>query len=62
MMNTAVTASIRYLVPGEEKPVYVASRGGADARLTIGAEFEDREVTIHNARLLDPPASLDRGA
>jgi hypothetical protein len=59
-MTTGVRATIRYLVPGREKPVYFASRGGADAALHIGAEFGDREVTIHDARLLQPPASLDR--
>jgi len=53
-------ADIRYLVPSGEKPVYIASRGGADAALHIGAEFEDREVMIHDARQLQPPASLDR--
>jgi hypothetical protein len=60
MTNHEVRASIRYLVPGADKPVYIASRGGADAALNIGAEFEDHEVTIHDARRLQPPASLDR--
>lgn len=52
-------ATIRYLLPGNEKPVYYASRGGANAALHIGAEFESREVTIHDARRMQPPASLD---
>ena len=60
MTNPGVLATIRYLVPSGEKPIYIASRGGADAALHIGAEFEDREVTIHDARQLQPPASLDR--
>ena len=60
MTNSGVYANVRYLVPGGEKPVYIASQGGADAALRIGAEFEDHEVTIHDARLLVPPASLDR--
>jgi len=55
-----VQAAIRYLVPGAERPVYFASQGGADAALDIAAEFEDREVVIHDARRLRPPASLDR--
>jgi hypothetical protein len=55
-----VQASIRYLIPGAEKPIYIASRGGADAALNIGAEFEERQVTIHDARQLERPASLDR--
>ena len=60
MTAIAVRARIRYLVPGRDKPVYFASRGGADAALHIGAKFEDREVAIHDARQLQPPASLDR--
>lgn len=59
MTDSGVLADIRYLVPSGEKPIYIASRGGADAALTIGAEFEDREVTIHDARRLHPPACLD---
>lgn len=58
--NTLDTrASIRYLVASVEKPIYIASTPGADAALNIGAEFEDREVTIHNARQLNPMATLD---
>ncbi len=57
---TMVTASIRYLIPTGERPVYIASRGGADAALDIEAEFEEREVVIHDARRLRPPANLDR--
>lgn len=59
MTNSDVRANIRYLVPSGERPIYIASQGGADAALNIGAEFEDREVTIHDARQLEPPASLD---
>ena len=55
-----LTAKLRYLVPGIERPVYVASQGGAEAALSIDAEFEEREVSIHDARQLEPPASLDR--
>ena len=60
MESDGVRARVRYLVPSGEKPVYIASQGGADAALRIGAEFEDREVTIHDARQLQPPPSLDR--
>lgn len=55
-----VRATLRYLVPTGERPIYYASTGGADAALHIGAEFEDREVTIHDARSLQTPARLDR--
>ena len=60
MSQFTVQADIRYLVPGPERPVYIASEGGADAALKIGAEFEDRSVTIADARQLDPPPALDR--
>lgn len=53
-------SNIRYLIPGDEKPIYIASRGGADAAMRIGAEFEDREVRIYDARELQPAATLDR--
>lgn len=60
MTNQEVIASLQYLVPTGESPIYVASRGGADAALSISAEFEARDVHIHNARNLTPTASLDR--
>jgi hypothetical protein len=60
MTDPNVLATIRYLVPSGEKPIYIASQGGADAALNISAEFEDREVKIHDARRLQAPASLDR--
>jgi hypothetical protein len=60
MSNHVTKARIRYLVPSGDKPVYIASRGGADAALNIGAEFEERAVDMHNARCLRPSASLDR--
>ena len=55
-----ITATLRYLIPTGERPIYIASTGGADAALNVGAEFEDREVTVHNARKLSPRANLDR--
>ncbi|MGB1140174.1 MAG: CmcJ/NvfI family oxidoreductase [Halioglobus sp.] len=55
-----VTTRLGYLVPTGERPIYHASRGGADAALSIGAEFEQREVVIHDARRLPVQASLDR--
>ncbi len=54
-----LTASLRYMVPTDEKPVYVASQGGAQAQLSISVEFEDREVEIHDARLLEYPPGLE---
>jgi len=43
-----------------ERPIYIASRGGADAALKIGADFEEREVIVHDARRLTPAANLDQ--
>ncbi|KZX58701.1 hypothetical protein A3709_16995 [Halioglobus sp. HI00S01] len=54
-----VTAPVRYLAPGQHRPIYIASQGGADAALSIGADFEEHMVTIHNARDLQPAATLD---
>lgn len=59
MSEDALTA-LRYLLPGNERPVYFASTGGADASLNIAAEFEDREVLVRDARALDRPPTLDR--
>jgi hypothetical protein len=60
MDQSVVIANIRYLLPTAEKPIYIASQGGAAAALNISARFEDREVTVYDARQLEPPASLDR--
>ena len=60
MSTPSVQAQLRYLIPGAEKPIYIASQGGADARLSINAEFEQRTVSILDARQRATPASLDR--
>jgi hypothetical protein len=60
MPDSDTTTTLNYLVATGERPIYIASRGGADAALKIGAEFEEREVVVHDARQLSPPASLDR--
>jgi len=60
MTAAYVTANVRYLRPGLARPVYFASQGGADAALSIEAEFDDCLVTIADARKLQPPATLDR--
>jgi hypothetical protein len=57
MHDLSTQATLRYLVPGGEKPVYIASEGGADAQLKINAAFEDRIVAIGDARrFTDSPA------
>ena len=60
MTSDSVQSLVRYLLPSGEKPIYIASQGGEQAQLSINAEFEDRLVTIHNARQLERPANLDR--
>ena len=60
MSGSDVTATLQYLVYTGERPIYIASQAGADAALKISAEFEAREVVVHDARRLSPPASLDR--
>ena len=59
MINLSTHSKVRYLIPGNKKPVYFASQGGAEAQLNINADFEDIEVSIHDARCLNPSASLD---
>ncbi|MEM1111440.1 MAG: CmcJ/NvfI family oxidoreductase [Pseudomonadota bacterium] len=59
-MKTTSTASLQYLAPGQARPVYVASTGGADAALNISAEFEQRTMPVEDARQLVPAASLER--
>ena len=60
-MNTAdISATVRYLVPGVARPVYIASEAGADAALSVAAEFDEREVNLLNARAQTPAPSLDR--
>ena len=58
--DQSTRAYIRYLVPGNDKPVYFASQGGADAQLSVNAEFKDVKVPIYNARVLETSSSLDR--
>lgn len=57
---STVEAALQYLIPGEHKPVYYASEAGADAALRIQAEFAEHRVTIHSARDLPSPATLDQ--
>jgi hypothetical protein len=58
-MTSPLKAKISYLLPGVQRPIYYASAGGADAAMSIGAEFVEKEVSIADARELLPPASLE---
>ncbi|SVE02018.1 uncharacterized protein METZ01_LOCUS454872, partial [marine metagenome] len=61
MSEHSIRAVVHYLIPGDGKPIYYASVGGADAQLNISnAEFEERVVSINDARDQSIPASLDK--
>ena len=53
-------AEIRYLRPGQERPVYYASQGGADAAIRVGAEFDEHCVTVRDVRLLKEHPGLQK--
>jgi hypothetical protein len=57
---SSLKACLRYLRPGIERPIYIASQGGAGAAMNIQAEFDDRPVVIKDARKLQTPPTLDR--
>ena len=48
MTDLSTYSKVRYLIPGNKKPVYFASQGGAEAQLNINADFEDIEVKIND--------------
>ena len=61
MSEHSTRAVLRYLIPGDGKPIYYASVGGAEAQLNISnAEVEERVVSINDARDQSVPASLDK--
>src|SRR5262249_12537627 len=55
----AITATMTYLVPTGKKPVSYQYDPPPGVPVRSGT-YEDRSVTIHNARLLDSGLSLDR--
>lgn len=59
-MPRPLRAELNYLIPTSEKPVYIASEPGADARLEISARFSTHAVSIHDARNARPEPTLDR--
>ena len=60
MTGQTLRVNIRYLIATDEKPIYIASTPGADAALSIGAQFQDYEVSIYDARKHNVAASLDK--
>lgn len=60
MSELSVTAALQYLVATGERPIYYASRPGADAALKVGAQFEQHRVRIGDGRGLESCGLLDR--
>ncbi len=59
-MSTTIQTELGYLIPSTKKPIYIASEGGAEARLDISAQFAAHVVTIYDARENNPAPTLDR--
>ncbi len=62
--DSAIRAELNFLAPNDayrhERPVYVASEGGADAGLYMTGQFELVAVDMVNAREQPEPPTLDR--
>ncbi len=59
-MSATIQIELGYLIPSTKKPIYIASEGGAEARLDISAQFAPHAVTIYDARENNPAPTLDR--
>jgi hypothetical protein len=55
-----IQSELGYLVPSTEKPIYIASQGGAQAQLQISAKFAPQAITISDARENVPAPTLDK--
>jgi len=55
-----VVATLKFLMPSDEPPVYYASVGGEDARLDLDGQFEEVNVEIEDGRPDRQSHSLDR--
>jgi len=55
----ALQASVRYLAPMDEAPIYYASVGGGEAKLDMDGQFEDHVVPIEDGRGGNGDFSLD---
>jgi len=55
-----IQTELGYLVPSTEKPIYIASQGGAGAQLQISAKFAPQAITISDARENTPAPTLDK--
>ncbi len=54
-----VVATLKFLTPSDDPPVYHASVGGEDARLDLDGQFEDVDVDIRDGRPDRQSHSLD---
>jgi hypothetical protein len=59
-MSATIQTELGYLVPSTEKPIYIASEGGAEAQLQISAKFASHAVTISDARENVRAPALDK--
>jgi len=59
-MSKTIQTELGYLIRSTDKPVYIASEGGAEARLDISAKFASHVVTISDARENVPAPTLDK--
>jgi len=55
----SVKGTLTFLAATSPPPVYRASVGGAEARLDISGEYEDLELSVLDARLVDEAFTLD---
>jgi hypothetical protein len=58
MPTATITANLKFLANLDEPLVYIPSKGGGDATDHVG-NFRTHAVSIHNARIDKPSASLD---
>lgn len=56
----SICGTLTFLAAKSPPPVYRASVGGAEARLDISGDYEDRGVDVANARLETESFSIDR--
>ena len=59
-MSTTIQTELGYLILSTEKPIYIASEGGAEAQLQISAKFASHVVTISDARENIPAPTLNK--
>ena len=56
-MITTIQTELGYLVPSAEKPIYIASEGGAEAQLDISAQFSLMSRVLEPSTMQSKPIS-----